>query len=132
MTLALPGQVDRYRASIDGGSGATRVTVAAGASLDLALDLGSGPTDLALPPGGRSSVTLRAGSGPVTIDVPETAAVRLEVRDDGSGPLRVAPFLTRQSGSGDTGVWESAAGAGPGGEIAITVMGAGSGSLTIR
>jgi len=132
MTLALPGQVDRYRASIDGGSGATRVTVAAGASLDLALDLGSGPTDLRLPPGGRLNVTLRAGSGPVTIDVPQTAAVRLEVHDDGSGPLRVAPFLTRQSGSGDTGVWTSATGAGPGGEITIMVASAGSGSLTIR
>ena len=129
VALSLPGQVDSYRARVDGGSGATRVAVPSGASLELALDTGSGPTQLTLPLGGRVRVTLRSGSGPVTIDVPNGAAVRLEVQDDGSGPLRVAPFLTRRSGSGDTGVWESG---GAAGEILITVASAGSGSITIR
>ncbi len=132
VTLTLPGQVESYRASIAGGSGATRITVPSDASLELALDTGSGATHLALPPSGRVGVTLRSGSGPVTIDVPDGAAARLEVRDDGSGPLRVAPFLTRQSGSGDIGVWESGGSAGSPGEILITVAGAGSGSITIR
>lgn len=77
-------------------------------------------------------VPLRSGSGPVTFEVPNTAAVRLEAQADGSGPLRVAPFLTRRSGSGDTGVWQSAAVAGAAAQILITVASAGSGSITIR
>jgi len=132
VTLSLPGQVERYRARVDGGSGAARIAVPSGASLELALDTGSGPTQLTLPPSGRVVVTLRSGSGPVTIDVPDGAAARLEVRDDGSGPLRVASFLTRRSGSGDTGVWESGGATGAPADLLITVASAGSGSITIR
>ncbi len=132
VTLSLPGQVESYRASVDGGSGATRITVPSDTSLELALDTGSGATHLALPPSGRVRVTLRSGSGPVTIDVPDGAAVRLEVQDDGSGSLRVAPSLTRQSGSGDTGAWEARGATGTPGEILIMVARAGSGSITIR
>lgn len=132
VTLRLPGQVESYHARVDGGSGATHIAVPSGVSLELTLDTGSGSTRLTLPPSGRVRVTLRSGSGPVTIDLPDGAAARLEVRDNGSGPLRVAPSLTRVSGSGDTGVWESGGAAGLPGELLITVASAGSGSITIR
>jgi hypothetical protein len=132
MSMSLPGQVDSYRATVNGGSGATRINVPSGASLELTLDTGSGPTQVTLPPSGRVRVTLRSGSGPVTFDVPSGAAVRLEAQGDGSGPLRVAPFLTRRSGSGDTGVWESSGATGTSAEILITVASAGSGSITLR
>ncbi|MEJ2290941.1 MAG: hypothetical protein P8Y05_04395 [Deinococcales bacterium] len=131
-TLTLPGTADRYRASVQGGSGPARIDVTAGASLDLSLDMGSGSTDLVLPPGTDAQVSVRGGSGPIRIDVPTDAAVRLEARNDGSGPLRVASFLERQSGSGDIGVWESAAAHGTAPAILITVADAGSGSISIR
>ncbi len=132
VSTSLPGQVDSYRARVNGGSGPTRIDVPSGASVELTLDTGSGPTQLTLPPSGRVRVTLHSGSGPVTFDVPNDAAVRLEAQGDGSGPLRVAPFLIRRSGSGDTGVWESPGAAGTSAEILITVASAGSGSITVR
>ena len=132
LTLALPGANPRYRARFDGGSGPLQVRLAQGASLDLTLDTGSGPADLSIPSGADATVELRAGSGPVGIDVPEGGAVKLEARDDGSGPLRVAPFLRRVSGNGDTGVWESPGFAGATRRIVITVASAGSGSITVR
>lgn len=132
LSLALPGSSPRYRATLDGGSGPLQVRLAPGASLDLALDTGSGPADVSVPADADVSVELRAGSGPVRLDVPDGGAVRVEARDDGSGPLRVAPFLTRRSGSGDTGVWQSPAYAGARQRVTITVVSAGSGSITVR
>ena len=131
-TVTLPGSTDAYRADVQGGSGPTRIDATPGASLDLSLDMGSGSTDLVLPPGTGARVSLRSGSGPVRIEVPSAAPVRLEVLDDGSGSLHVASFLTRRSGSGDTGVWESAGARGGTPGILITVTSAGSGSISIR
>lgn len=132
VSLTLPGDAGGYRASLRGGSGPTRVDVGRGASLDLTLDMGSGSTDLTLPSDVDARVGVRGGSGPITIDVPSDARVRLNVLDDGSGPLRVASFLVRRSGSGDTGTWESASATGTPAAIVITVTSAGSGPISIR
>lgn len=132
LTVALPGAGSRYRASLSGGSGPLRATLAPDSTADLTLDTGSGPATVLVQSGSSLKLQLRAGSGPVAIDVPNDGAVRLEVRDDGSGPLRVAGFLQRRSGSADTGTWESAGYAGAARKVDITVASAGSGSITVR
>jgi hypothetical protein len=131
-TVTLPGGTQRYQASVQGGSGPTRIDVTAGASVNVSLDMGSGSTELVVPPRTAARVSLRSGSGPVQIDVPSDAPVRLEVFGDGSGPLHVASFLERRSGSGDTGVWESVGAPATAPGILITVTDAGSGSISIR
>ncbi|MEJ2665885.1 MAG: hypothetical protein P8Z81_02100 [Deinococcales bacterium] len=131
-TLTLPDAAGRYRVTIDGGSGAAAIRVASGASLDLGLTMGSGRTTLDFGAFSAGRVTLRPGSGPVDIDVPNDAAVRLEVTRAGSGRLRLARFLTRQSGTGDTGVWASQAALRGGPAIDIVIPSAGSGGIWVH
>lgn len=131
-TIALPGGGRSYRVRLDLGSGSSRLTVSRGASLDLQLDASSGASSVTFEPGSDARVRLQGGSGSVVLDVPDDAPVRLEVRDDGSGGLTVAAFLRRESGSGDTGVWTSAALDGGGRVIDIRVEDAGSGHITVR
>jgi len=77
-------------------------------------------------------LTLRTGSGAVTLDLPDTAPIQLDVRDDGSGRLTVPAYLKRRSGSGDTGVWTSDTLDRGGRVIDVRIEQAGSGSITIR
>lgn len=132
VTLNLPGGGLYYSADIDGGSGSMTIGVQPGASLDLALQTHSGATRVTIAERTDLQLTLRTRSGSVDIDLPDDAPIHLEVQDDGSGRLRVPDFLTRRSGSGDTGVWQSSTFERGGRVIHITVVQAGSGSITFR
>lgn len=130
--LTLPGGGRYYEASIRSGSGRLNVNVEPGASLDLSLHSRSGAVDLTIGDGSDLQLTLASRSGAVAIDLPDDAPIRIEVKDDGSGRLRVPGHLQRRSGSGDTGVWESSSYQRGGRVISITVEDAGSGSITFR
>ena len=95
-------------------------------------DLSSGPTSIFIGEGSDVRLTLETGSGPLDLDLPDSAPIRLTVRDDGSGPLRLPRFLERRSGSGDTGVWESASLRDGGRVIDIVLEEVGSGPVTVR
>lgn len=129
--LTLPASPQRYDAAIDAGSGSSRLTVAAGAELDLNVDVGSGSFTADLGRDVDVSLELKGGSGSTQINRPSDANVRVEVRDNGSGSLNVRG-LERISGSGDEGVWESAMFDQAEQQILITVRDAGSGSINIR
>jgi len=132
VAAVLPDSVSRYRAVVALGSGASALQVASGAAVDLELDTGSGRTSVTFAEFSAGRVTLRAGSGPVVIDVPGNAPVQLVVTGVGSGALRVAGFLKRTSGTGETGVWRTGPGAGGLTGIDILVQRAGSGPITVR
>jgi hypothetical protein len=87
--LTLPATGQRYPVKIEGGVGATHVTIAAGAALNLKIE---------------------GGVGEITLELPENAAVRLEV-EGGIGGAEVPKRLTRIKDSGgfmgQSGVWES-------------------------
>lgn len=131
-SVTLPGGGQYYAAAIGSGSGRLDVQVQPGASLDLTLQTGSGAANLTIGEGSDLQLTLSARSGAVTVDLPDEAPIRLEVLSDGSGRLNVPPYLTRRSGNGDKGVWESAAYANGGRVLNITVADARSGSITFR
>lgn len=130
--LKLPGNGRYYQAELLGDSGKLDVTVSRGASLDLTATTGSGGMKLTVAHGTDLQLALALGSGNVSVTLPDDAPVRLAIHDDGSGTVRVANYLTRRSGRGDTGVWESAAMARGGRVIAINVIRVGSGNLTIN
>jgi len=132
LELALPGGGRFYRVGLTTGSGSARVRVAPGASLDIDADTGSGSLHLEVGHSTDLQLTLDAGSGAVTLDLPDDAPIRLDVTDDGSGRLNLPGYLVRRSGSGDTGVWQSAAFERGGRVILVRVVGAGSGSITVR
>lgn len=128
----LPGNGSSYTAEIDGHSGRVEVNVPPGASVDMDAEFGSGGADVFIGEGSDLMLDLSTGSGSVVLDLPDSAPIRLEVRDDGSGRLQVPPFLTRRSGSGDTGVWESRSLGNGGRVIDVRIRDAGSGTITIR
>lgn len=130
--LALPGGGRYYQADITGGSGRLDLNVQSGASLDLALQTRSGAANISIGDSTDLLLTLATRSGAVTIDLPDEAPIRVEVLDDGSGRVRLPGYLTRRSGSGDTGVWQSSAFERGGRVINITVIDAGSGNITFR
>ncbi len=132
LEIALPASDRTYPVRLDGASGGATLHIPGGASVDLQADTGSGPTRVEIASGSDVRIRLGTGSGGVIVDVPDRAPVRLDVRDDGSGPLRVASFLERRSGSGDTGVWQSASYAAGGRTVEIRVDDAGSGPIEVR
>ncbi len=130
--LTLPGGGRYYGADIEGGSGRLEVEVMSGASVDLALRTRSGRTDLRIDEGSDVLLNLVSGSGAVNIELPDDAPIRVEIRDDGSGRVRMPGRLERRSGSGDTGVWQTESFQRGGRVINITVVDAGSGSITFK
>jgi hypothetical protein len=128
----LPGLGAVYRADVSAGSGSLEIRVAPGASADISARLRSGTTALFVGEGTDMRLELRAGSGSVTLDLPDTAPIRLNVEDDGSGRLTLPAFLERRTGSGDRGVWESGNLDQGGRVIEVTIREAGSGAITVR
>lgn len=128
----LPGVGTVYSATVSGGSGSATMRVAPGASVDMEARFRSGAADLFVGEGTDMRLRLRTGSGAVTLDLPDTAPIRLIVDDDGSGRLSVPGFLSRRSGSGDTGVWESRNLDLGGRVIEVAIVVAGSGAITVR
>lgn len=131
--LALPGadaEGPEQDAEVDGGSGPVRLRIAPGARGEWRVDGGSGPVDVTLAEGVRGRLVLEGGSGPIRLDLPDGAPVALDVDDDGSGSLRVAAWLARTEGSGDTGRWRAGADGDP--PLRVVVEDAGSGSIEVR
>lgn len=87
--LTLPAAEGRYRAEIDSGVGAIRVTILPGTALDLDIDAGIGSTSVIVPPG--AAVRVKAESGLGGIDLPAHFR-RVKADDD---------FISK------SGVWET-------------------------
>jgi len=121
-----------YAVDLETGSGAVWVDIMPGASVDLRAELASGASEIKVGEGADSRIRLEARSGSLTLDLPDDAPIRLEITDDGSGRVAVPDYLQRRSGSGDTGVWESAALEQGGRVIDIRISDAGSGAIQIR
>jgi hypothetical protein len=130
---SLPAAEGRYDARVDGGSGQCRLNIPGGADVDLRIDIGSGSFNVDI--GADADVRLRVdgGSGRLTIDLPEDAAAQLDVREDGSGRVRVPSRFDRtRRGDDDEGTWETPGYNGADHKIEIIVEDAGSGDVEVR
>lgn len=140
----------------EGASGSTRLNLAGLQLQSLAVDSGSGSFDIDLPVGEKAyavnynggsgslnltlpantdlTVKLSGGSGSLNMNLPANAAVRLEVKDNGSGSINVPAALLRLSGKSneDQGTWETSGFASAAHKITIIVQVFGSGSLNLR
>jgi hypothetical protein len=93
----------------------------------------SGSSDISLPAETNLTLHLDGASGSLNLNLPASSAVRVEVRDSGSGSINVRSSLNRVSGGGrdKTGTWESAGYAQSDQKLLIIVDNAGSGSINI-
>lgn len=130
---SLPALEGRYGARLDGGSGSCQLDLANGADVDLQIDVGSGSVKIAIGDDADVSLRVDGGSGKLTVDVPTDAAVRVDVREGGSGRVRVpARFERTRGGDGDEGTWETAGFEEAVYRIEIVVQDLGSGDVEVR
>jgi len=108
-TLDLAG-LELSGLNLDGGSGALDITLPASDEFyEAQLDGGSGAQTLAVPVDAAGSLNYDGGSGSLRVTIADTAAVRVEVQDSGSGSVRVpSEWVEVELGDDDEGVWESA------------------------
>lgn len=132
VTLTLPGRGEGVTARLDGGNGHLDIDILEGASLDVVAELGAGGATLTIAAGSDVRVLVASGSGDLLLDLPDDAPIRLEVLEDGTGRVDVGSALQRRVGSGDTGIWQSAALERGGRVIDVRVVGVGAGSITVR
>ncbi len=81
----------------------------AGGSLDMQqVEIGSGRMDWTVGGGSVSAQHIAIGSGTLHLDIPDRAALRLEVLDVGSGSINLEYALLRIRGSSSNeGMWET-------------------------
>ncbi len=97
--------------SLDQGSGSADVNLALSRQPYTAdFSGGSGSLNLNLPAGADLTLHMNRGSGSTNINLPAGAAVRLEVRNSGSGSVNFPSNMTLISGGGNNkeGVWQTA------------------------
>ena len=123
------------RLEMDGASGSATMTLpASDGAYEFSYTGGSGSLDLTLPANTDLTVTLDGSSGSQSISVPAGTAVRMDVRDNGSGSVSAGGGMARLSGksSEDIGIWETAGFAQAAHRITIIVEHVGSGSISVH
>ncbi|MCB2214106.1 hypothetical protein KQH50_01800 [bacterium] len=95
----------------DASTGASTIILPASSEgYETRLDASTGSLHVFLPAESNLTVILDGSTGQVTFDVPEGAAIQIEVRNGGTGDLRLPAWIERVQGMGerDEGVYESA------------------------
>ncbi|NLT35099.1 MAG: hypothetical protein GXX83_04305 [Gaiellales bacterium] len=116
-----------------GGSGSTEVEIAEGTAFEAEVNMGSGGFRMTLGPDSMATVRCSGGSGGFRLDVPDGAALQVEVRDSGSGSVRLPSGMSEiRRGDGDEGLWETPGFAGAADRVTVIVESMGSGSVRIQ
>jgi hypothetical protein len=120
---------------VDGGSGSVRLNLPPGGETAYAIRVRGGSGSNVVTPSADTHATLTydGGSGSLTVNVPAGLAVRVEVRDSGSGSVSVPRgWEVMRTGSGDEGVWQTAGFDAASRRFTLIVEDLGSGSISVR
>jgi hypothetical protein len=122
--------------SINGGSGSIRLNLAEGPEgtpYEARLEGGSGSIVVTLAEGTNASLLYDGGSGSLTVDVPAGVAAQVDVRESGSGSVRVpGAWEEVRSADDDEGTWQTADFEAATRQFTLIVENLGSGSVTVR
>lgn len=118
--------------SLESSSGAVTVNTTPGVEAIVDIAVSSGSVTLNLDAINNSEFRISSSSGAIVVDVPEGAAVRLEVQINSSGAVAVPGWLQQVSGDEKTGVWETAGYHEAESQIAVTITRNSSGSIEVR
>jgi len=129
-------QLDLTGLSINGGSGSIRLNLgrgAAGEAYEARLEGGSGSVVVSVAEGTNATLRYDGGSGSLTVEVPAGVAAQVDVRESGSGSVRVpGGWDETRSADDDEGTWESPDFGGAAQRFVLIVENLGSGSVTVR
>lgn len=133
--VSLPASSSAYDVNIDGESGSFDLEIERGAEIEATLDVGSGSWDVLIGANVDAKLDIDGGSGSIKIDVDSDVGVRVVIRDDGSGSVRVPGSYDLvddlDDDERDTGIWESDNYGSAAHTVEIT-FDSGSGSFTLR
>lgn len=118
--------------TIETSSGSITIDAGNSANVTAGIRTSSGMITLNLGANVDANVTLNSSSGAISADVPEGAAVRLEIKENSSGSVSVPGWLRQLSGDDKIGVWESDGFDTAERQVFITVERTSSGSVTVR
>lgn len=93
--------------SISGSSGNTTITAEAGSVVSADVMTSSGAITFVVMSGASLDAELSSSSGNIVIDVPDDAAVRLDVRSQTSGNVTIPANYTHTGNGDKTGVWQT-------------------------
>ncbi|NLG66807.1 MAG: DUF4097 domain-containing protein [Actinobacteria bacterium] len=107
--LQLPSGSDRpYPVKWEASSGAARVDVADEADLEMEIRMRSGSYTLHMGRNVDAVVTVNGSSGRFTLDVPDGAALQVDVRDSSSGSVKMPGDMVEvRRGHDDEGLWQT-------------------------
>lgn len=88
-------------------SGRMEVQSPAGAVYTMGIDMSSGDARVTLGKDSTADIRFRGSSGQFVLTVSAGQGLRVEVRQVSSGDVKLPDGLTRVSGTGDEGVWET-------------------------
>jgi hypothetical protein len=119
--------------TLDSASGAVTLSLPAGTGYEADVNGGSGAIHIRFATDTQATLRYDGGSGALRVDVPGGQAVRVEVRDSGSGSVRVpGGWETVSDGDNDEGVWQTPGYDAASAQLLIVINGLGSGSITVN
>lgn len=101
-------QLDRFR--FDGSTGASKIFLPVSLEgYDTRMDASTGSLEIVFPAESNLTVRLKGSTGRIILDVPDDAAVKIEVLRGGTGDLFTPDWITRVSGreGRDEGVYQT-------------------------
>ena len=126
--------LDLAALSIDGGSGSLQLTLpVTEQAFEAQLDGGSGSQQVQAPAELMGTLNYEGGSGSFAFETQTGAAMRVEVRESGSGSVRVpSDWDEISSGPEDEGVWQTPGFDQAERQFVLVIEDVGSGSVTVR
>jgi len=88
-------------------SGRMEVQAPTGSLFTMALNMSSGDARITLGKDSTADIRFRGSSGQFVLTVAQGQGLRVEIRKTSSGDVKLPDGLTRVSGSGDEGVWQT-------------------------
>jgi len=126
-------QLDRFR--FDGSTGSSTIVLPASKEgYDTHIEGSTGSMEIVFPAESNLTVRLDCSTGGVLLDIPEGAAVKIQVLDGGAGSLTMPEALSKISGreGRDEGVYQTAGFDDAAYQLVIIVEDMGTGSITVQ
>ncbi|MCC7359854.1 MAG: hypothetical protein IT317_10275 [Anaerolineales bacterium] len=118
--------------AVDGGSGSVHLRLPASGGYTAEVSGGSGSVQIEFVSGAQATLRYDGGSGALMVNVPDGQAVRVEIRDSGSGGVSLpSGWEVVSDGDNDEGVWQTPGYAAAADQLLIIVTAVGSGSIRV-
>jgi hypothetical protein len=132
LPAAVPQSAFRPDIQLDSSSGRMDVQAPDAAAFGMSVQMSSGDTRVSLGNDASGDISFRGSSGSFSLTVRSSQALRVEVKNISSGSVALPDTLTRVSGEGKKGVWQTAGYDSAAYRVALVIESMSSGSVKIQ